>query len=184
MLPWAIAPIVTGAAAVWAFNQDYGLINDIIWRISGERPLWLVHVTNARFAVTLTDTWKNTPFLAVIFLSGLQGIPTELYEAAKIDGSDGIRSYWYITLPLLLPLIVSMAIFVTIFRVLSFEIVYALTGGGPGSATSLLSYVVYLQGFRVLNFGYASAVAMLLFFIVLVIGVLGFGLLRRTWNRL
>jgi multiple sugar transport system permease protein len=184
LLPWAVAPIVTGAAAVWAFNQDYGLVNDIIWRLTGERPLWLVNVTSARFAVTLTDTWKNTPFLAVIFLSGLQGIPTEIYEAAKIDGSDGVRSYWYITLPLLLPLIVSMAIFITIFRVLSFEIVYALTGGGPGSATSLLSYVVYLQGFRVLNFGYASAVAMLLFFIVLVIGVLGFGLLRRSWNRL
>jgi multiple sugar transport system permease protein len=184
LLPWAVAPIVTGAAAVWAFNQDYGLVNDIIWRISGQRPLWLVNVINARFAVTLTDTWKNTPFLAVIFLSGLQGIPTEIYEAAKIDGSDGVRSYWYITLPLLLPLIVSMAIFITIFRVLSFEIVYALTGGGPGSSTALLSYVVYLQGFRVLNFGYASAVAMLLFFIVLVIGVLGFGLLRRTWNRL
>ncbi len=184
LLPWAVAPIVTGAAAVWAFNQDYGLVNDIIWRLTGERPLWLVNVTSARFAVTLTDTWKNTPFLAVIFLSGLQGIPTEIYEAAKIDGSDGARSYWYITLPLLLPLIVSMAIFITIFRVLSFEIVYALTGGGPGSATSLLSYVVYLQGFRVLNFGYASAVAMLLFFIVLVIGVLGFGLLRRSWNRL
>jgi multiple sugar transport system permease protein len=83
-----------------------------------------------------------------------------------------------------MPLIVSMAIFVTIFRVLSFEIVYALTSGGPGSSTSLLSYVVYLQGFRVLNFGYASAVAMLLFFIVLVIGVLGFGLLRRAWDRL
>ncbi len=184
LLPWAVAPIVTGAAAVWAFNQDYGLVNDIIWRLTGERPLWLVNVTSARLAVTLTDTWKNTPFLAVIFLSGLQGIPTEIYEAAKIDGSDGVRSYWYITLPLLLPLIVSMAIFITIFRVLSFEIVYALTGGGPGSATSLLSYVVYLQGFRVLNFGYASAVAMLLFFIVLVIGVLGFGLLRRSWNRL
>jgi multiple sugar transport system permease protein len=144
----------------------------------------LVDVTSARFAVTLTDAWKNTPFLAVIFLSGLQGIPLELYEAAKIDGADGWRSYWDITLPLLMPLIVSMAIFVTIFRVLSFEIVYALTSGGPGSSTSLLSYVVYLQGFRVLNFGYASAVAMLLFFIVLVIGVLGFGLLRRAWDRL
>lgn len=184
LLPWAIAPIVTGTAAVWAFNQDFGLINDIIWRVSGARPLWLVNVTSARFAVTLTDAWKNTPFLAVIFLSGLQGIPSELYEAAKIDGSDGLRSYWYITLPLLLPLIVSMAIFITIFRVLSFEIVYALTSGGPGSATSLLSYVVYLQGFRVLNFGYASAVAMLLFFIVLIIGILGFGLLRRAWDRL
>jgi len=184
LLPWAVAPIVTGAAAVWAFNQDYGLVNDIIWRLTGERPLWLVNVTSARLAVTLTDTWKNTPFLAVIFLSGLQAIPTEIYEAGKIDGADGLRSYRYITLPLLLPLIVSMAIFITIFRVLSFEIVYALTGGGPGSATSLLSYVVYLQGFRVLNFGYASAVAMLLFVIVLVIGVVGFGLLRRSWNRL
>jgi multiple sugar transport system permease protein len=184
LLPWAIAPIVIGTAAQWIFNQDYGLINDIIWRISGARPLWLVDVTSARFAVTLTDVWKNTAFLAVIFLSGLQGIPLELYEAAKIDGSDGVRSYWYITLPLLLPLVISMAIFIAIFRVLSFEIVYALTGGGPGASTSLLSYVVYLQGFRVLNFGYASAVAMLLFFIVLAIGVVGFGLLRRAWDRL
>jgi multiple sugar transport system permease protein len=184
LLPWAMAPIVIGTAAQWIFNQDFGLINDILWRISGARPLWLVDVTNARFAVTLTDVWKNTAFLAVIFLSGLQGIPAELYEAAKIDGSDGVRSYWYITLPLLMPLIISMAIFITIFRVLSFEIVYALTAGGPGASTSLLSYVVYLQGFRVLNFGYASAVAMLLFFIVLVIGMAGFGLLRRAWDRL
>lgn len=69
----------------------------------------------------------------MIFLSGLQGIPLELYEAAKIDGSDGLRSYWYITLPLLMPLIISMIIFTAIFRVLSFEIVYALTSGGPGT---------------------------------------------------
>jgi multiple sugar transport system permease protein len=184
LLPWAMAPIVIGTAAKWIFHQDYGLINDIIWRISGERPLWLVNITSARFAVTFTDVWKNTAFLAVIFLSGLQGIPLELYEAAKIDGSDGVRSYWYITLPLLMPLVISMAIFTAIFRVLSFEIVYALTGGGPGAATSLLSYLVYLEGFRVLNFGYASAVAMLLFFIVLAVGLVGFGLLQRAWNRL
>jgi multiple sugar transport system permease protein len=184
LLPWAMAPIVIATAARWIFHQDFGLINDIIWRISGERPLWLVNVTSARFAVTLTDVWKNTAFLTVIFLSGLQGIPAELYEAAKIDGSDGLRSYWYITLPLLMPLIISMAIFIAIFRVLSFEIVYALTSGGPGTATSLLSYLVYLEGFRVLNFGYASAIAMLLFAIVLVVGVVGFGLLRRAWERL
>ena len=120
----------------------------------------------------------------MIFLTGLQGIPLELYEAAKIDGSDRLRSYWYITLPLLMPLIISMLIFTSVFRILSFEIVYALTGGGPGTATSLLSYLVYLEGFRVLNFGYASAVAMLLFFIVLVVGLAGFGLLRRAWERL
>lgn len=184
LLPWAMAPIVIATAARWIFHQDFGLVNDIIWRLSGERPLWLVNITSARFAVTLTDVWKNTAFLAIIFLSGLQGIPSELYEAAKIDGSDGVRSYWYITLPLLMPLIISMIIFTAIFRVLSFEIVYALTGGGPGTATSLLSYLVYLEGFRVLNFGYASAIAMLLFFIVLVVGLLGYGLLRRAWERL
>ena len=184
LLPWAMAPIVIATAARWIFHQDFGLVNDIIWRLSGERPLWLVNITSARFAVTLTDVWKNTAFLAIIFLSGLQGIPPELYEAAKIDGSDGVRSYWYITLPLLMPLIISMIIFTAIFRVLSFEIVYALTGGGPGIATSLLSYLVYLEGFRVLNFGYASAIAMLLFFIVLVVGLLGYGLLRRAWERL
>lgn len=184
LLPWAMAPIVIATAARWIFHQDFGLVNDIIWRLSGERPLWLVNITSARFAVTLTDVWKNTAFLAIIFLSGLQGIPSELYEAAKIDGSDGVRSYWYITLPLLMPLIISMIIFTAIFRVLSFEIVYALTGGGPGTATSLLSYLVYLEGFRVLNFGYASAIAMLLFFIILVVGLLGYGLLRRAWERL
>lgn len=183
LLPWAMSAIVIGTAARWVFNVDYGLVNDIIWRITGARPLWLVDVDLARLAVTLTDVWKNTAFLAVVFIGGLQGIPTEIYEAAKMDGADGFRSFSHITLPLLMPLVVSMAIFVTIYRVLSFDIVYALTSGGPGMATSLMSYQVYLQGFRVLNFGYASAIAMGLFFMVLVIGLLGFGLLRRAWAR-
>jgi multiple sugar transport system permease protein len=184
LLPWAMPAIVTGVAAVWIFNQDYGLVDDLLWRVGGGRPLWLSDVSHARLAVTFADVWKNTPFLAVIFIGGLQGIPTELYEAARVDGADGIRAFWHITLPLLLPLIISVAIFVAIYRVLTFDIVYALTGGGPGTATSLMSYVVYLQAFRVLNFGYASALAMVLFLMVLVIGVLGFVLLRRAWARL
>ena len=184
LLPWAMSAIVISTAASWIFNADYGLINDIIWRITGARPLWLTSVASARFAVILTDVWKNTAFVVVIFIGGLQGIPGELYEAAKIDGADGPRAYWYITLPLLLPLIISMAIFGAILRVLSFEIVYALTQGGPGTATSLLSYLVYLQAFRVLNFGYAAAISMVLFLIVLIIGLAGFALLRRAWARL
>jgi multiple sugar transport system permease protein len=184
LLPWAMSGIVIGTAARWIFDPNYGLVNDLIWRVSGARPLWLVDVSLARLAVTLTDVWKNTAFLAVIFLGGLQGISAELYEAAKIDGADGWRSYRYITLPLLMPLIISMAIFISIYRILSFEIVYALTQGGPGTATSLMSYQVYVQGFRVLNFGYASAISMTLFLMVLVVGLFGFGLLRRAWARL
>jgi multiple sugar transport system permease protein len=184
LLPWAMSGIVMGTAARWIFDPNYGLVNDIIWRVSGARPLWLVDPTLARFAVTLTDVWKNTPFLSVIFLSGLQGISEELYEAAKIDGANAWRSFWSITLPLLMPLILSMTIFIAIARVLTFEIVYALTQGGPGMSTALMSYTVYLQAFRVLNFGYASALAMGLFLVVLVVGLLGFGLLRRAWARL
>lgn len=183
LLPWAMPAIVTGVAATWIFNQNYGLVDDLIWRVSGARPLWLVDPTLARLAVTLTDVWKNTPFLAFIFLGGLQGIPGELYEAARVDGANGLRAFWSITLPLLLPLIISLAIFIAIYRVLTFDIVYALTQGGPGTATSLMSYLVYLQAFRALDFGYASALAMVLFVIVLVIGVIGFGLLRRSWAR-
>jgi multiple sugar transport system permease protein len=184
LLPWAMSGIVMGTAARWIFDSNYGLVNDIIWRISGARPLWLVVPTLARLAVTFTDVWKNTAFLAVVFLSGLQGISEELYEAARIDGADRWRSFTHITLPLLLPLILSMTIFVSIYRVLSFDIVYALTQGGPGMVTALMSYTVYLQAFRVLNFGYASAVAMGLFAIVLVVGILGFGLVRRAWARM
>jgi multiple sugar transport system permease protein len=184
LLPWAMSGIVWATASRWIFDANYGLVNDLIWRVSGLRPLWLIDVNMARLAVTFSDVWKNTPFLAIVFLSGLQGISEELFEAAKIDGADSWRSYWYITLPLLMPLILSMTIFVAIHRVLGFEIVYALTQGGPGMSTALMSYTVYLQAFRVLNFGYASAVAIGLFLIVLVAGLVGFRLVRRAWARL
>ena len=109
--------------------------------------------------------------------------PEEVEEAGLMDGCSRLGVLWRITLPLLMPLILSMTIFISIARVLSFEIVYALTQGGPGMSTALMSYTVYLQAFRVLNFGYASAVAMGLFFIVLVVGIVGFGFVRRAWAR-
>jgi multiple sugar transport system permease protein len=181
LLPWAMSAIVIGTAARWIFDVDYGLVNDIVWRLTGARPLWLVNVNTARMAVVLTDVWKNTAFLTVVFLGGLQGIPLEVYEAGKMDGADGPRSFWYITLPLLMPLVLSMGSSTAIGRVEFRDRVTHLRR--PWMATSLMSYQVYLQGFRVLNFGYASAIAMVLFFMVLVIGLVGFGGLRRAWAR-
>jgi multiple sugar transport system permease protein len=184
LLPWAMSSIVMATAAKWIFNQDYGLVNDIVWRISGERPIWLINVDNAKLAVILTDVWKNTPFVTVLLLGALQGVPDDLLEAARVDGAGKFRSFLSITLPLITPMVISVALFTAIFRLLSFEIVYALTEGGPGTATSLLSYSVYVQAFRTLNFGYASALAMGLFGIVLVVGLVGFALVRRAWARL
>jgi multiple sugar transport system permease protein len=94
-----------------------------------------------------------------------------------------LRLFWSITLPLLMPLIITMAIFTAVYRVVTFEIVYALTQGGPGTTTTLLSYLVYLRGFRLLDFGYASALSMGLFFMILIVGLVGVVLLRRSWAR-
>lgn len=183
LLPWAMSGIVVAMAAKWIFDQNYGLVNDLIWRLTGERPLWLTNVTLARMAVVFTDVWKNTAFMAIIFLGGLQGIPREYHEAAMIDGASRFRAYWSITFPLLLPLIASLALFAAIQRILSFEIVYALTSGGPGNATSLLSYLVYQKAFRGVDFGYASALAIGLFLVVLIVGLIGFAVVRRAWSR-
>ena len=184
LMPWAMPAIVTALAATFIFDYDYGLITDLIGRVTGVRMAWLSDPFRARLAVVITDVWKHTAFLAVIFLSGLQGISEELYDAAKIDGADRWRSYRYITLPLLMPLVLSMTLFLIIYRVLTFEIVYALTSGGPGTATSLLSYAVYVKAFTGLDFGYASALAVGLFLIVLVVGLVGVCLVRRAWARL
>jgi len=184
LLPWAMSGIVVATAAKWIFDQNYGLVNDLIWRVSGERPLWLTNVLLARLAVVFTDVWKNTAFMAIIFLGGLQGIPRELHDAATIDGASRFRAYWSITFPLMLPLIASLALFAAIYRILSFEVVYALTSGGPGTATALLSYLVYLKAFRGVDFGYASALAIGLFLIVLVVGLIGFAIVRRAWSRI
>ncbi|MGQ9629693.1 MAG: carbohydrate ABC transporter permease [bacterium] len=183
LLPWAMPTIVAGTAAVWFFHQDFGMVNDILWRLFGIRPAWLVTVPGARAAVTFTDVWKNGPFLAIIFLGGLQGIPGELYEAARVDGATGLKAFWHITLPLMTPLMITMSIFVGIYRILSFDIIYALTQGGPGTATSLMSYRVFLEAFRFLNFGYGSALAVGAFVMILIFGLLGLALLRYAWAK-
>lgn len=180
LLPWAAPAIVVGYAAQWAFDPNYGLVNDFIWRISGNRPLWLSSPELARVAVVLVDVWKNTSFLAVIFLAARQGISRELYEAARVDGATGWKAFRNVTLPLSMPIIVSMGLFTALWHLTSFDIVYALTRGGPGTSTSLLSYSIYVQGFGNLNFGYASALAMALFIIVAVVGVVGTLLLRHA----
>jgi len=184
LLPWAMPMIVAGTAAVWFFHPDFGMFGDILWRLFDIRHAFLISGTGARVAVTFTDVWKNGPFLAIIFLGGLQGIPIELYEAAKVDGATGLRSFWYLTLPLMVPLIITMSIFTSIFRILSFDIVYALTQGGPGTATSLMSYRVYLEAFRFLNFGYGSALAVVSFVLILIVAIIGLLLLKYAWTKL
>ena len=173
LIPWAMPMIVAARAARWGFNGTYGFVNDLISRIIGERYIydWLVHINSARAAVIIVDLWKDIPYFAILVLAALQFIPNEVYEAAKIDGADAFKSFWFITLPNIRKTILTISIFFTMWRITSFELVYGMTSGGPFNSTSVLSYRVMTEAFNNLNLGYASAIAVVLFLILAVLTI-------------
>lgn len=170
LLPWAMPMVVIAIASKWAFNNDYGLVNDFIrWFNPGFNLDWLIHTDTARFAVIAVDLWKDVPFFAILVLAGLQFIPSDIYEAAKIDGAGPVQSFFRITLPMISKNILILSIFFTMWRITSFDIVYAMTSGGPGEDTALLAYRITTEAFTNLNTGYAAAIAIVLFVVMAVL---------------
>lgn len=181
LIPWAMPAVVIGMAAKWAFNNDYGLINDFIrWFQPDFQMNWLINTGTARAAVIAMDLWKDLPFFAILVLSGLQFISGDIYEAAKVDGADGIKSFLYITLPLIMKNVVTLCIPFTLWRLTTFDLVYSMTSGGPGEDTSLIAYRITMEAFTNLNVGYAAALAVMLFLVMAVFS----GLNIRMMNRL
>lgn len=164
LIPWAMPAVVIGMAAKWGFNNDYGLINDLIRRfIPSFQFNWLINTGSARGAVISMDLWKDLPFFAILILSGLQFISEDVYEAAKVDGANSIQIFFKITLPLIIKNILTLCIPFTLWRLTSFDLVYAMTSGGPGEDTSLIAYRIAMESFTNLNIGYASTLAIMLF---------------------
>lgn len=164
LIPWAMPAVVIGMAAKWGFNNDYGLINDLIRRfVSNFQFNWLINTGSARGAVISMDLWKDLPFFAILILSGLQFISEDVYEAAKVDGADSVQIFFKITLPLIIKNILTLCIPFTLWRLTSFDLVYAMTSGGPGEDTSLIAYRIAMESFTNLNIGYASTLAIMLF---------------------
>lgn len=179
IIPWALPMIAAGIAFSWGFNDAYGFVNDLIRRVVPDFQFhWTVTRDGARWAVIIADVWKGSPFYAIVMLSGLQTIPLEIYEAAKVDGASAWRRFWNITMPCLLPLITVMTIFFALWRLTQFDLVYSMTQGGPGNATSLLSYRIYVEAFNNLNFGYAAAISVFLCLTMVVIALVGFTIKR------
>lgn len=180
LIPWAMAATAVGIAAKWAFNNDYGLVNDLVRRFVPDFTLpWLVNTVSARAAVIMVDLWKDIPFFAILVLSGLQYISSELYEAARVDGASSVQCFARITLPLVARHIVTLCIPFTLWRLTTFDIVYAMTSGGPGTDTSLIAYKISIEAFRSLNVGYSAALAILLFFVMLIFTVINRRVARR-----
>lgn len=167
LIPWAMPTVVVGMAAKWAFNNDYGLINDFIrWFVPGYQNSWLINTGTARAAVIAMDLWKDLPFFAILVLSGLQFISGDIYEAAKVDGANGIQCFFRITLPLIAKNVLTLCIPFTLWRLTSFDLVYAMTSGGPGEDTALIAYRITTEAFTNLNVGYAAALAVMLFLVM------------------
>jgi ABC-type sugar transport system permease subunit len=180
LLPWAIPAVVAGLMWKWMLNADFGLINGLLYGLGFIEDYipFLATPTLAKFSLIIAFVWKEGPLAAIFFLAGLQLVPIELYEAARIDGGGGWSLFRSITLPLLRPIILIVLVYETMTAILVFDIIYVLTGGGPGDATSMISWFAYAEIFKFLNLGHGLALAIIIALIILVLIVLYLRLLR------
>lgn len=175
LLPWTLSPVLAGVMWKWMFDGSRGLVNDVLARVglvSAHDPvLWLSHPQYALWVVVAAAVWGASSYVALILLAGLQGIPEELYEAATIDGASPVRSFFAVTLPLLRPAILVAVTLRSLGALQAFDLPYAMTGGGPGNATETLPMYIHNYTFRFLDFGYGSALALVLMGIGIVFSV-------------
>jgi len=158
LIPWALPGTTVGGIWKWIYQYDYGLFNVMLRTIGiSENGIHWLSSSMALNSIILVDIWRFAPFTAIIFLAGLATIPKSLYEAAVIDGANAWRRFINITLPLLVPTIVVVLILRTMFAFQVFDLVVTLTHGGPGTATYVLPYYVYLNAFSFIHIGYGAA---------------------------
>ena len=180
LIPWAIPTVVAGYAFRWLLDDQFGLIPYWVNVLSGIRIVTFISPLAAQVMVILTHVWKDAPFMAFIFLAGLQGVPNDLYDAAKVDGANAWRRFWHITVPLILPLAITMGLFRLVWSLGSFDLVYGLTQGGPGVATSVLALQIFREGIMFFKFGFASSISVVLLLLVAVVGIVGLWLFRKV----
>lgn len=173
LLPWVVPDVVAGIVWKWILNPLYGVLNDVLLELHlVQAPLeWIASPRLALFSVILANIWRGFPFVMVILLAGLQAIPEELYEAAAIDGAGPAASFRHITLPGLRKVLVVALALDTIWEVRRFGLIQAMTGGGPGILTEVLSTQVFKQYFQFFRFEYASAMAIAMTLLLLVISI-------------
>jgi ABC-type sugar transport system permease subunit len=167
LVPWAIPTVVSALLWRFMFEGRTGIVNSMLVGIGAlsEPIVWFIEPAAAWVPVVLADVWKTTPFVALLLLAGLQNIDASLYEAARIDGASAWRQFRHVTLPLLKPAILVALIFRTLDAFRVFDLIYALTGGGPGTSTEPIALYTFNALLQNLQFGYGSALSVIVFLI-------------------
>ncbi|EKX56733.1 ABC sugar transporter, inner membrane subunit [Rhodobacter sp. AKP1] len=171
IIPWALPSVVIALMWAWIYDSNYGVLNDLLLRVGilEQSIPWLANPGTALYAIILTLTWQGFPFFAVMILAGLQSIPRSYYEAASLDGASSLRQFWHITLPGISGVLFTAILLRTIWVANSMDVIFVMTGGGPGYATYTLPLYAFLEARTNLDFGYGSALAMT--FTLLLLGI-------------
>ena len=179
LVPLMVAPVVAAIMIRWIFNDQFGIANVVLEALGFEGQPWLVQRWSAFSIIVMTDIWLWTPWFTLLLLAGLQSLPKEPFEAAAIDGTSTWRVFRYLTLPMLRPVIVVCVVIRAIDAFRTFDIVWTLTGGGPGRSTELFSLYAYVLAFLNLDLGRGSAAAIVGGLIILVLGVVMYRVVDR-----
>ncbi|TVQ27507.1 MAG: sugar ABC transporter permease [Spirochaetaceae bacterium] len=184
IVPWAIPKVIQASMWRWMLNSDVGPIGDLLVRIGivSEPPLFLVDRFLAMASVVVAYTWKGSSIAAFFLMGGLALIPREVIESATVDGARAVRRFFSIVLPIVMPTVYVALLYRSQDALRVFDVIYGLTGGGPGTTTDTLSSFAYTAYFRYAQFGRASTYAVVTFVLVAAVGVFYIGRVRRNFS--
>jgi multiple sugar transport system permease protein len=183
LLPWVLPGAISAVLWIWVFNPSWGLLNTLLrdWGLITASIPWLSRGDLAFWSVAVAHVWTQVPFSVVLVMAALSTIDPELVEAAKVDGANALRRFQHVTFPAIRAMLVLLLIYNALIAFTTYDVVYAMTGGGPGTATSLLSFQIWRESFSMYDFGAGAAVA---FIVVLVSAVLIVAITRALPSEL
>lgn len=186
IVPWVIPSIVVCIVWKWIYDADYGVLNHILFQtgLIDKYQLWVSSPKQALACVAAVYVWKITPFVLIMYLSGLQSISTDIYEAAQLDGANWFQQVTSITIPLLFPVMRSVILVSIIWSLNSFVYVYSVSGGGPARASEIAQIFIYKVGIEQFNFEYSAAAANVFFVLVMAIASIYIIITEKKENTL
>ncbi len=181
LLPWAIPPVVNGLMWQWIYDSKVGALNGALVGLGliTEYKGWLSSPTSALMALVWADVWNMVPLSVILLLAALQRVPPDLYDAARVDGGNALQQFLYVTMPWLAQPLLIVLILQTMSAIRAFDVIYVLTAGGPGTATTTLSWKTYLTTFDSLDFGMGNAYAYTISLITFALALVYFRILYR-----